>query len=111
MSDGRQDVAARVQEMLGTRITEGSEAWECAVESIEYVDEADELFDAAESMLEGDERTEVLQRAHDAMRSAGSWEQEAMSAVPDSGPARATATAGSTPHTAARDGGAAPPEQ
>ena len=74
-------VASLVHGMLGRHVPEGSEAWACAVESLEHAAEADRPFGAAGTMPVGDERTDVLQRAHDAMRDAASWEEAARHAA------------------------------
>ena len=71
------DDATRVAALLGGPVPADSEAWSCALESLDYTGQAEHLCEQAEGMAHGPGRNAVLQEAHDAMRLAADWELEA----------------------------------
>ena len=74
---------ARIETLLGRVVPVDGEAWSSAAESLDYRDESEEIFDLAETMPHGPDRDAVLQRAHDAMRLAEDWEQQAVDECAD----------------------------
>ena len=82
------DLRTRVSALLGQAVPESGEAWSSAVESLHYSDEAQRLFDLAETLAPGPQRNDVLQQAHDALALAEDWELQGLAHLRSSGEVR-----------------------